>query len=101
MDRPSHLPVLEAADGWLLLEEKTINDRTLLCYYNAVAQEIQLVLFHLTDQPNKLSQRAPYSNWGYATHLEGRISTEKEAAEVVGLYLKDMENDNAWWEIDK
>jgi hypothetical protein len=28
------------------------------------------------------------------------MMTSVEAAEVVGLYLKDIENENAWWEKD-
>jgi len=28
------------------------------------------------------------------------MHTCDEAAEIVGLYLKDMESENYWWEID-
>lgn len=85
-------------NGWKLLEEKSINDRTLICWHNPNDNIISLVLFNLTEQPNALSQRSPYSNWGYVTYMVTNMYTPKEAAEVVGLYLKDMEKENYWWE---
>jgi hypothetical protein len=85
-------------DGWRLLEEKTINDRTLVAFYNDDQKIAGLMLFHLTDQPNQLSLRAPEAHWGFCTHMVLDMYTLKEAGEVVSLYLKDMETDNAWWE---
>jgi hypothetical protein len=90
--------IKETEDGWKLLEEKSINDRTLVCWYNPNDSIISLVIFHLTEQPNALSQRSPHSNWGYVTHMVTRMYTIKEAGEVVSLYLQDMEKDNCWWE---
>ena len=85
--------------GWKLLEEKSINDRTLVAWYNPNDKVISLAIFHLTDQPNELSKRAKLlSTWGYPTHFATQMMTAKEAAEVVSLYLKDMENDSCWWE---
>jgi hypothetical protein len=86
--------------GWKLLEQITINDRSLICWYNPNDGVISLSLFHLTDQPNELSKKSPYSTWGYVTYLVTNMMTSVEAAEVVGLYLKDIENENAWWEKD-
>lgn len=84
--------------GWKLLEQKTFNDITLLCWYNSDDKVIQMSLFNLTEQPNELSQRSPYTTWGYLTHFVQSMYNEKEAAEVVSLYLQDMENNNLWWE---
>lgn len=85
-------------DGWRLLEQVTFNDRTLLCWYNADNSTIGLFLFNAFDRPNEMSKKSPESTYGYVTHSVSSIYTEKEAAEVVGLYLKDLENDNIWWE---
>jgi hypothetical protein len=90
---------LEEDYGWLLLEKKTINDRTLICWYNPNDSIISLCLFHL-EPINRLSQSSPETTWGYATKLVTGMYTEKEAAEVVGLYLNDMETANYWWELD-
>lgn len=95
------LEVISEDQGWKLLEQKTINDRSLICWYNPNDKIISLSIFHLTDQPNELSKRSPYTTWGYVTFMTTNMMTVQEAAEVVGLYLKDIENDNAFWEIDK
>lgn len=88
----------EKSTNWKLLEEKTINDRSLVCWYEPDEKQAKFMIFHLTDQPNALSKESPYTNWGYLVyHISGLYST-KETAEVVSLYLKDMENDNCWWE---
>ena len=93
------LSVISEEEGWKLLEEITINDRSLVCWYSPSNNVISLSLFHLTDQPNELSKKSPYTTWGYVTHMETNMATPKEAAEVVGLYLKDIENENIWWEL--
>lgn len=89
---------LDEEDGWKLLEERSINDRTLVAWYNPNDSIISFAIMHLTEQPNALSQRSPYTTWGYVTHMETKMYTTKEAAEVVSLYLKDMEDGNYWWE---
>jgi hypothetical protein len=86
------------SDNCRLLEEKTINDRTLVCWYDFDTSEAKLLIFHLTDQPNELSKKSPYTNWGYMTLFITDMYTLKEAAEIVGMYLKDIESDNFWWE---
>ena len=93
------LSTLREEDGWKLLEEKTINDRTLLAWYNPREDMISLMIFHVSDQPNEFSKRSPHTNWGFATFWASEMKTPKEAAEVVSLYLKDMENERYWWEI--
>jgi hypothetical protein len=85
--------------SWKLLEEKSINDRTIIVWYSPEKKMISLVLFNLTDQPNEISKKAPHSNWGFLTHYISQMYSEKEAAEVVSLYLKDMESGKAWWEL--
>ena len=95
------LSVLSEDEGWKLLEQITINDRTLICWYNPDDKIISLSLFHLTEQPNEISKKSPYTTWGYVTYLTTNMMSVSEAAEVVSLYLKDIENENAWWEIDK
>jgi hypothetical protein len=84
--------------GWKLLEQKSINDRTIVVWYNPQEAVISLIIFHLTDQPNEFSKQSPYSTWGWATYYTSQMYTEKEAAEVVSLFLQDMESDNYWWE---
>lgn len=81
-----------------LLEEKTINDRSLVCWYEEDTKQAKFMIFHLTDQPNEISKKSPYTNWGYLTLLITGIYTLQEAAQVVSLYLQDMEKDNCWWE---
>lgn len=85
-------------EGWKLLEEISINDRTLIAWYNPNDGIISLILAHLDEQPNELSRKSPYTTWGYITHFVTAMYTCKEAAEVVGLYLKDLEGENYWWE---
>ena len=81
-----------------LLEQVTINERSLVAWYEVDTESISLMLFHYDEQPNALSKLSPYTTWGYLTRAEEKMMTEKEAAEVVGLYLKDMEQENFWWE---
>jgi hypothetical protein len=89
---------IDEQDGWKLLEEFTFNDRTLVAWYNDDTSNISLILTHLTDQPNELSKRSPYTTWGYVTWMVSEMKTCQEAAEVVSLYLQDIEKENWWWE---
>lgn len=89
---------IEENNGWKLLEQFTSNDRTVVAWYNPENTTISLMIFHLTDQPNWLSQKSPYTTWGYLTHAVSKMYTCQEAAKVVGLYLKDLEAENYWWE---
>lgn len=91
---------LDEDEGWKLLEQQSINDRTVMVWYNPNDEIISLMIFNLTEQPNKLSQNSPYTTWGYITHSETNISSCEEASEVVSLYLQDIENENYWWEED-
>lgn len=84
--------------GWLLLERKTVNDRTLLCWYNPNTDMISLSLFNLLERPNDLSKRSVESQWGYMTHYVENIKSDIEATEIVNLYMKDLQSDNYWWE---
>ena len=93
--------VIEEEDGWKILEKFTINDRTLLCWHSPNTETTSLSLFHLTDQPNDLSKRSNITQWGYTTHHIPQFQSLPEAAEVVSLFLQDMEKENFWWEIDK
>lgn len=90
---------LREEEGWKLLEEKSINDRTILVWYNPNDKMISLMLFNVIDQPNQVSKRSPHTTWGFVTFMATAMKTEKEAAEVVGLYLKDLEKENYWWEL--
>lgn len=89
---------IDEGDGWKLLERITFNDRTLIAWYNPGNNIISIIITHLYEQPNQLSKQSPYTTWGYVTHFVQGMHTCKEAAEVVSLYLKDIENENAWWE---
>ncbi len=101
MNKNGELEVIQEDDGWKLLEQTTVNDRTLIAWYNPDTTDIGICLFHLTDQPNELSKKSPHSTWGYVTYMIDGMYSEKEAAQVVCLYLKDIENGNYWWEIDQ
>lgn len=92
-----HDPI-DQEDGWKLLEQVSINDRTLIAWYNPEDGIISLMIGHLTDQPNELSKRSPYTTWGYITHVVTGVYTCEEAGNVVSLYLQDMESEKYWWE---
>jgi len=94
------MTVLEFTNNkeWKLLEEKTINDRTIIVWYNPSVKTVNFVMFHLTDQPNEISKKSPHSHWGFVTFFVFNISYIKEASEVVSLYMQDLENGNYWWE---
>ena len=87
-------------DSWKCLEQISINDRSLVCWYDTENQRIGVCLFHLHNKPNLISKKSLYTTWGYITHVVDNINDEKEAAEVVGLYLQDIEKENYWWEND-
>lgn len=89
---------IDQEDGWKLLEQVSINDRTLIAWYNPDDGIISLMISHLTDQPNELSKRSPYTTWGYITHMVTGMYTCEEAGNVVSLYLQDMESEKYWWE---
>jgi len=89
---------IDEQDGWKLLERYTFNDRTLIAFYNGDDGGISLILTHYDEQPNELSKKSPYTTWGYVTYAVSHMHTCEEAAKVVGLYMKDMETDNFWWE---
>ena len=86
-------------EGFILLELIEIQGRTLICWYNPNYDYISINLFNkiLT---NKLSRRQKASEWGYPTKYITEIQTTLEAYEIVGLYLKDMEKGNFWWELE-
>lgn len=85
-------------DGWLLLERQTINDRTLICWYNPDAGHISVSVFHKYEQPNALSKKSKLSQWGYMTHFIDHIQTAMEATVIVNQFLDDIEKNNHWWE---
>ena len=91
---------LEEDDGWLLLCRHTLNDRTIIMWYNPEKDQINMSLFHQFEQPNAFSRRAKESQWGYMTYFIEEIKTEDEATEIVNLYLEDIEKENCWWEKD-
>ena len=88
-------------ENWKLLEERTFNDRTLVAWYNPNGNIISFIITHLYEQPNELAKLSEYTNWGYITHFETGIYSYEEAAEVISLYLQDIENENAWWETER
>lgn len=94
------MQVIQEDCGWKLLEQRTFNDITIICWFNPNDNIISLSLFNLVEQPNALSRRSPFTTWGFATYMVSNMMTVKEAAEVVGLYMKDIENNNLWWEKD-
>ena len=93
--------IIDRDDNMILLERRTFNGRTLLCWYNEDTYQANVCIFNLEERPNSLSQRSTESQWGWMTHFIQNIETIPEAAEVVSLYLQDMEKDNFWWEVDQ
>jgi hypothetical protein len=91
---------IEVDGEYKLLENISINDRSLICWYNGDDKTYNISIFHLTDQPNSISKKSPLTTWGYCTFSICDIESVIEAAEVVGLYLQDMEKANYWWETD-
>jgi hypothetical protein len=87
-------------DKWRLLEEYTFNGITILAYYNGELKQSGILLFNYEKQPNELSKKSPNTHWGFVTHCVFNMHTLSEVAEVFGLYLKDIENENLWWEKD-
>ena len=85
-------------DGWKLLEEFTNSTRKLVAWYNPNDGNFSLIITHLHDQPNALSKKGHLTKYGYITNLITGMYTCKEAAEVVSLYLTDLQQDNCWWE---
>lgn len=91
---------IEEDDGWLLLCRETLNDRTIIMWFNGYTDQVNMSIFHQFEQPNAFSRRAKESQWGFMTHFVENIKTEEEATQLVNLYLKDMDEDNIWWEKD-
>ena len=91
---------LDEDEGWLLLTRQTLNDRTLLCWYNPDLDKISISLFNLFERPNQLSRNVKEGQWGFMTHFVQNIETDIEATEVVNMYLKDLKGENFWWEKD-
>lgn len=92
--------IIDKDDNMILLERRTFNGRTLLCWYNESTEQANITLFNLSEQPNDLSQHVVESQWGWMTHFVQNIETIPETSEVVSLYLQDMEKENFWWEVD-
>ena len=91
-------PVLEEDGQFKLLEIKQINNRTLVCWVNTDDSIISLAIFHDSERPNEISQKASLSQWGYPTYFVSEMLDTEEASEIVTLYLKDMMANNFWWE---
>lgn len=89
---------IEEDGGWLLLARHTLNDRTMIFWYNSDTEKINMSMFHAFEQPNDLSRRAKESQWGWMTLFVDGIESPIEATEIANKYLADMENDNFWWE---
>lgn len=89
---------IDEDNGWLLLERQTINDRTLLCWYNPDTGYISVSLFHQYEKPNELSKRAVESQWGWMTHFVDHIPNSMQATEIVNNFLSNLEKNNTWWE---
>ena len=99
MSKFNPFTAIDEQDGWKLLEQQTINDRTLICHYNPSVEDYTITLFCLYPT-NELSKRVSENVWGFATKFITNIYDVHEAAEVVSLYLQDMEKNNFWWEKD-
>ena len=81
-----------------VIEDHSCNDRSLIAFHSEQMNCYCIILFHLTDRPNELSQTSPYTSWGYYNHGVRNIQTEKELKEIIELYLKDIITNNYWWE---
>lgn len=88
-------------DGkFLLLKKKSLNNRTLLAWYNMEDDIFSIALFNQVDRPNKLSAKASFTEWGYPTYFISDILDVNEAHNVSKLYLEDIASKNFWWEKD-
>lgn len=87
-------------DNIRLIDEISLNERTIVSWFDKVEKTFTFGIFHIQDQPNTLSQLMPYSMWGFLTFVAQPIADHAEAAEVYQLYLNDMLAGNNWWEDD-
>lgn len=85
--------------GMVKLEEYSFNDRSIVVWYDVHKKLASLMLFHLTDQVNEQAQKSPYTTWGYCTGILLNQMTIPEAGVVISKYIRDMENENYWWEV--
>lgn len=87
-------------DNVRLIDTLSFNESTIVSWFDTVDRDFSFAIYHLTDQPNILSQLMPYCMWGYMTYVAIPIADYKEAAEVYELFLKDLLAGNNWWEND-
>jgi len=97
MSKRDVLSVLQEDGNFKLLEIKSINARTLLCWINTNDEIISVALFADEQECDEMDQKK-LTEWGYPTHFVSNIIFIEEASQVVSLYLKDMEDKNFWWE---
>lgn len=92
--------ILQEDGNFQLLELKKNHERTLICWLNTDDNIVSIALFHKNEKPNALSHRVLLTKWGYPTYFISNMTTT-EAANIVTLYLKDIQDENFWWETDK
>lgn len=88
--------IIEEDEGWLLLARRTFNDRTVICWQNGETKEFNIALFNL-ERSNTFSLEAKDTRWGFMTHWVEKL-TQLEATEISNKFLKDLEQENIWWE---
>jgi len=87
-------------DNVRLIDTISINERTIVSWFDLYDKDFSFAIYHLTDQPNTLSKLMPYCMWGYMTYVAPPIADPGEASEVYSLYLKDLIANKNWWEDD-
>lgn len=86
---------------YILIEQISFNERSLISWYDKTNKFFQFALFHLTEQPNTPSKLSPESPaWGYATFVSQPILDPNEITEITALYIVDLMEGNNWWESD-
>jgi len=87
-----------ADNGWVILDNHTANDRTLLCWFSPARDSICLAIFHNKEPVTDIGLNVNKSSWGYISFYIKDIKSESEAADLFDLYSGDIEGENFWWE---
>jgi len=81
-----------------ILERYSYNNRTLIASYESESKIISMVIFNSIEQVNDRFKSMKRTKWGFVTYFVDNMVAGSETAQVIGLYIKDIENKNYWWE---
>lgn len=83
-----------------IVEEISCNERTIVSWYDIAQKKFSFGIFNFTDQPNVMSKLSVESHWGWTVYLSEPMENPTEASEVFSLFLKDILEENYWFEDD-